>query len=126
MADKKLIRAKRSLREQIANAGGEPPKRRLKSAAGTSGRRLLNFLKREYYLPLPRGKAGQFLNRRRHLIPRYFREAGQELKEVTWPTRKETWRLTLAVFLFALIFGLLIAVVDYGLDKLFKKLLLGS
>jgi len=57
------------------------------------------------------------------LIP-YFVGSWRELRQVTWPTRRESRRLTTAVVMFALVFGLLIAVVDYGLDKLFKQVLL--
>lgn len=56
--------------------------------------------------------------------PTYFRNSWKELKQVTWPTRRETRHLTLAVIIFSVIFGLLIAVVDYGLDKLFRKLII--
>lgn len=55
---------------------------------------------------------------------RYFRNAWQELKGVTWPTRKETWQLTSAVFIFAVLFGVVITAVDYGLEKLFKVVFL--
>lgn len=58
------------------------------------------------------------------LVPRYFINAWREVKQVTWPTRRETWRLTFAVFLFALIFGSLIAGVDKVLDEFFKKVIL--
>jgi preprotein translocase SecE subunit len=54
----------------------------------------------------------------------YFRGSWQELRQVTWPTRREGRRLTTAVIIFAVIFGALIAGVDWGLDKLFKQLLL--
>src|SRR5581483_1834266 len=54
----------------------------------------------------------------------YLRNSWKELRAVTWPTRKESRRLTLAVILFAVVFGVLIAAVDYGLDKLFKRILL--
>ena len=54
----------------------------------------------------------------------YLRSSWQELKLVTWPTRREGRRLTTAVIIFSVIFGALIAIVDYGLDKLFKQLLL--
>jgi len=57
------------------------------------------------------------------LLP-YFYNSWRELRQVTWPTRRESRRLTTAVVLFALVFGLLIALVDYGLDKLFKQVLL--
>lgn len=67
---------------------------------------------------------GIILRPLRWLAPRYFKNAWQELKQVTWPTRRETWRLTLAVFIFAIIFGLLIAGVDWILDQIFKKVIL--
>lgn len=54
----------------------------------------------------------------------YIRSSWQELKQVTWPTRREGRRLTTAVVIFSVVFGALIAVVDYGLDKLFKQILL--
>ncbi|HUC90167.1 MAG TPA: preprotein translocase subunit SecE [Patescibacteria group bacterium] len=58
------------------------------------------------------------------LVPPYFRNSWKELRQVTWPNRRESWQLTSAVMIFAIIFGVLIAVVDYGLDKLFKQVLL--
>lgn len=58
------------------------------------------------------------------LLLNYFRQSWQELKQVTWPGRRETIQLTFAVFVFAISFGLLIAVVDFGLDKLFREVLL--
>lgn len=58
------------------------------------------------------------------LVPRYFRNSWRELRQVTWPNKKESRRLTLAVMLFALLFGIAIAIVDYGLDKIFKRILL--
>ena len=54
----------------------------------------------------------------------YLRGSWQELKLVTWPTKRDGRRLTTAVIIFSVIFGALIAVVDYGLDKLFKQVLL--
>jgi preprotein translocase SecE subunit len=54
----------------------------------------------------------------------YFRNSWGELKQVTWPTKKESRRLTLAVIIFAIVFGTLVAAVDYGLDKIFKRILL--
>jgi preprotein translocase SecE subunit len=60
----------------------------------------------------------------RWLVPRYFINSWRELRQVHWPNRRETWRLTLAVFIFAVIFGALVAGVDKSLDELFKKLVL--
>ncbi len=58
------------------------------------------------------------------LLPTYVRNSWQELKLVTWPTWTQSRKLTVAVMIFAIIFGALIATVDYGLDKLFKQIFL--
>ena len=58
------------------------------------------------------------------LLPPYFRQSWKELKQVTWPTRRESWQLTSAVVIFSIIFGVVIALVDLGLDKVFKQVLL--
>ncbi len=55
---------------------------------------------------------------------KYIRDSWGELKLVTWPTFRESRRLTTAVIIFSVIFGLLIAIVDYGLDKLFREVIL--
>lgn len=58
------------------------------------------------------------------LVPSYFVNSWREVRQVTWPNRRETWRLTLAVFIFAVVFGALIAGVDKSLDLIFKKVIL--
>ena len=58
------------------------------------------------------------------LWPPYFRHSFRELKLVTWPNWRQSWRLTFAVLAFAAVFGAAIAGIDYGLDKLFKEVLL--
>lgn len=58
------------------------------------------------------------------LLLRYVRNSWRELRQVDWPNRRTTWQLTAAVFIFALFFGVIIALSDYGLDKVFKKLII--
>ncbi|CAN5141663.1 hypothetical protein BH09PAT3_BH09PAT3_5610 [soil metagenome] len=58
------------------------------------------------------------------LVPRFVRGAFAELRQVTWPNRQETRQLTTAVIMFAIAFGIIVTVVDYGLDKLFKAIIL--
>lgn len=55
---------------------------------------------------------------------RYVRDSWRELKLVTWPNRTQSRQLTTAVIIFSVIFGGLIAIVDLGLNKLFKEVLL--
>jgi preprotein translocase SecE subunit len=54
----------------------------------------------------------------------FIRGSWRELKQVTWPARRDGFRLTSAVVMFSTVFALILAGVDYGLDKLFKQLLL--
>ena len=65
-----------------------------------------------------------FLRPLRWLVPTYFINSWREVRQVSWPNRRETWRLSLAVFIFAIVFGALVAAVDKGLDELFKKVIL--
>ena len=60
----------------------------------------------------------------RVLWPYYFRNSWKELRQVTWTKWKQSRQLTLAVLLFSIVFGVLIAGVDFGLDKVFKEVLL--
>jgi len=59
------------------------------------------------------------------LVPRYFVNSFKEVRQVQWPARKETWRLTLACVRFLpSYFGGMVAGVDKGLDEIFKKVVL--
>lgn len=123
----KTSKKKETLRQRTERAASESANtksRRIKDTAQSASkpfRAAHRFGKKSYYIPLPDNKVGRFLNKPRHITPRYFREAWQELRLVVWPDKKTTVRLTIAVFIFALMFGLLVAVVDFGLDKVFKK-----
>ena len=68
------------------------------------------------------GKGFRFIGR--FVVPPYFRNSYKELRMVTWPTGKQSRQLTGAVIIFAVVFGLIIAGVDLGLDKVFKAILL--
>ncbi len=58
------------------------------------------------------------------LFPKFLRSSYQELRMVKWPNGRESRQLTFAVLVFAVVFGVIVAVVDYGLDKLFREVLL--
>ena len=51
-------------------------------------------------------------------IARWFRETKGELAKVSWPTRKEAWRLTKIVLVVMLVMGVALG----GLDYLFTRL----
>jgi preprotein translocase SecE subunit len=50
----------------------------------------------------------------------YFKGAWYELQQVTWPSRKATWSLTLALLAFTLFFVIIILLLDAGFQYLFQ------
>lgn len=52
----------------------------------------------------------------------YFKGAWQELKQVRWPNRRTTWKLTAAVIVFTAIFVAIIVLLDMGFDLLLDKI----
>lgn len=110
---RRLRTSSETIRERAAKAqaSDNKPKRR---ATGKIGK---------VFAPLhPVGRVLRKIGR--FVIPPYFRNSWRELRQVTWPKWKQSRQLTGAVIVFSIIFGVLIAVVDLGLDKVFKKVIL--
>ena len=55
----------------------------------------------------------------------YFRGAWQELRQVRWPSRKNTWKMTLSVIVYVLIFAGIIMVLDWIFQAI-SKLVIGA
>lgn len=55
----------------------------------------------------------------------FGRDAYNEVKRVVWPTRKETTQMTGIVFVFVIVMGILLWVVDKALEGVIYGLLLG-
>ncbi len=53
----------------------------------------------------------------------YFMGSWQEIKLVRWPDRHATWKMTGALIAFTISFAILILLLDYGFQQLFKALL---
>lgn len=54
----------------------------------------------------------------------YFINSWKELKQVEWPSRRDTIKLTFAVFVFAIAIAGFVAILDFGLEKVFRQLLI--
>lgn len=57
---------------------------------------------------------------------RFIRDIIGELRKVTWPTRQEAIRLTIMVLIVCAVVGVILALLDYGFDKLVWKVFLGK
>ena len=49
-----------------------------------------------------------------------------ELRRVTWPSREETFRLSLMVIAVAAVVGAFLGLVDLGFTRIFETLILGG
>lgn len=115
-----------------AQAGNDKPRRvsrarRTLAAAGRPFARILQPTGRFIYKVFNR-QPFRFIGKILRFIAlilglRFVGQSIRELKYVTWPTRRETRQLTFAVLAFAIVFGIFVTVVDFGLDKLFKALI---
>lgn len=120
-AKRRLRAAPVSVREQSERAqakAGKPTKRSKAGRVLGAPFRLIGRM----FRPLGRFKPFRVIGY--IIVPPYLRNAWKELRQVTWPTRKQSRQLTFAVIIFSLIFGVIVTITDYGLDKLFKKVIL--
>lgn len=122
MADKK----KRTLRQLGASAKAKKP-RKLANKSKKVSRPLGKVAragKKEFHpIKLPDNRLGRIFEKKVRFIPRYFSEAWEEVRKVTWPNRQETIKLTFAVLVFSVVFSVIVATLDYGLDKLFREII---
>lgn len=81
---------------------------------------------KEYHpIRLPEDKkVGRVLNKRVRFVPKFVRNSWAEMRLVTWPSPKNALRLTLAVIVFSAVFAILVQVLDFVFNKLFKEILL--
>lgn len=54
---------------------------------------------------------------------RYLRDSWRELRQVRWPNRKATWKMTLAVLIYCAIFIVFILILDTFFTFIFNLLL---
>jgi preprotein translocase subunit SecE len=120
--------AKPSMRE-LASSKSSKPKRSLRPGSSKFGK----FLKRRSdtkaknkrrLIKLPDNRLGRIIDKTVLALPRYLKGAWGEIRLTTWPNRKETIRLTFAVFIFSSVFAVFVAVLDFVLDKIFKHLVI--
>lgn len=129
MADKKELvkKPKVTKKTQTVRERAETtkvPKKRVRTTvkkAGVPIKAMKKLNTKEYHLPLPDTKAGRLLKKRVRFFPKFVSASFAEVKQVTWPNRKETVKLTLAVFIFAVVFASIVGLLDFGLSKAFEK-----
>lgn len=122
---RRVIRKVETVREKSAKAAEqtEKPSRKKQILRGfTAPLRFVGRGFKKLGSVLGRFKVMRFIGR--ILVPTYFRNSWKELKGVTWPTLPQSRRLSIAVMIFAVIFGVVVALLDFVLDKIFKEVLI--
>lgn len=114
---KRRVKNPETFRERALKASEGKPAKATKTAAKSRTKPA-----RRAHLPKPVAKVFSAIGK--VIVPVYLRNSWRELKLVTWPSWKQSRQLTFAVLVFAIVFGALVAVVDYGLDKVFRNILL--
>ena len=69
------------------------------------------------------GKKAFILFRPFVAIGRYIKESFQEVRQVRWPDRKSTWKMTISVILYVLLVAAIIMLLDAFFTFVFSKLL---
>ena len=62
-------------------------------------------------------------NKQPNPISRYFRETRGELRKVTWPSREESWRLTLIVLGVTIMMALFFWLFDFAFSNAIQFLI---
>ncbi len=58
-------------------------------------------------------------------LGRYIKESFAEIRQVRWPSSKETWKMTLSVILYVILISAFIMLLDALLTKVFNTVLKG-
>ena len=127
-SNSKEVKKKATLRERnLKAAAAKDRPKRIRKVATTAvvnpASKLRKILTSEYHI-FPRKNEPGFFNKSRKITPSYVVKSASELKNVTWPGRRETWRLVFAVFVFSISIGIFISLLDFGLEKLFREVIL--
>jgi preprotein translocase subunit SecE len=65
------------------------------------------------------GKKGNIFKR----IKNYLNEVRGELKKVTWPTKNDLYKTTIAVIVSSIIFGIYLQVVDLSFSTIIQRII---
>jgi preprotein translocase SecE subunit len=131
-AKKRQLKKVETVRERVERAGSDKPQKRgVKKTAGKIsrpfrgiGKAAAKVLRPFAFLLKPfKTRPARFVGRILAAIVffKFFRASWNEVRQVEWPDLRTTLRLTMAVFVFSILFGTLIAITDFGLDKVFRK-----
>jgi preprotein translocase subunit SecE len=131
-ANKKLTRKRKQAETVRQKAEKESVKRKKPTKVGAIKQKVhkpLSTLGRvaskEYHpIKVPDKKGVRVLNKRVKYIPQSIKNSWAELKQVTWPSRKDALKLSFAVIIFSICFAVFVQVLDFLFSKVVKEIIL--
>ncbi|MEM6997904.1 MAG: preprotein translocase subunit SecE [Patescibacteria group bacterium] len=125
---KKPVTVKEKAARQSAKTKKPTRRKKATNAAGKGASTVKDFLTSDISVhdQSSDSKVSGYLTRNRSIAPSYLRGAVHEMSLVTWPSFKEAMRLTLAVFVFAIVFALVVSGIDWLLGKAFEEIILNE
>lgn len=131
---RRVVKAPETVRQKREKANGEKPKQRrvhqTAAKASTPFKAVWRGVKKvlrpfRFVLRPFKTRPARFVGRilSKLFLVNYIKNSWKELRLVQWPNRRDTAKLTVAVFVFATALSLLIASLDFVLDKVFKQIL---
>ena len=124
-SSKKEVAKPQTLREKLESKPVE--KKQSKKRGQSIGGRVNQWLQ----TPLLTHKAsssslGEALTRQRSMLPKYVHDSWAEVRQITWPKFGQALRLTWAVLVFAVIFSVIVSILDWALSQLFNEFILNK
>ena len=124
--DKKEPETIRQKAEKEAVKRTKPTKAsKLKSKVHKPLSSLRSVAAKEYHpIKAPDKKGVRVLNKKVKIIPNFIKNSWKELRQVTWPTKKDAARLTFAVIIFSIFFAIFVQILDFLFSRLVKEIIL--
>ncbi len=131
-AARKLPRKRKQTETIRQKAEKESVKRQKPTKAGSIKRKVHKPLStlgkvasKEYHpIKVPDKKGVRVLNKRVKYIPQFIKNSWAELKQVTWPSRKDAIKLSFAVIIFSVFFAVFVQILDFLFSKVVKEIIL--
>ncbi|MBR3164380.1 preprotein translocase subunit SecE [Candidatus Saccharibacteria bacterium] len=114
-AEKAAAKAEHDKKKSVEKRELEIARRKTDEDKAKPNRKIPAILKPLYFIATPF-----------RLLGRYIKNSFAELRQVRWPNRKETWKLTGTVILYVVVVAVAIMLLDALLTFLFNKILGGN
>lgn len=125
LKSKKTETIRERAEKQRLKQANQPRRKKVASATAKPVKGLGKILKKEYTpIKIKKGRYSNILSKRISLMPKYFVDSFNELKQVNWLKPKQAMSLTFAVIVFSVSIALFVQLLSFVFDKLVQEVIL--